>query len=201
MPTMELISKLRGMTGAGIADCKVALVESKDDIDLAIKWLREKGISSAVKRAERKANQGLVHSYIHAGGKLGVLVEVNCETDFVARTDDFQNLVKEIAMQVAAANPLYVRREDVPGEVIEKEKEIYKNQLKEEGKPKPEAVMEKIIVGKLEKFYSEVCLLEQPSIRDTSGKEKIKDNVAAAIGKIGENIVVRRFARFRLGEE
>ena len=198
-PTPELISKLRSMTGAGIMDCKAALVESKDDLEKAIQYLREKGIASAVKKAERAATQGLVASYIHAGGKLGVLIEVNCETDFVARTEDFQNLVKELAMQVAAANPLYVKREDVAIEVIDKEKEIYKAQLKEEGKP--EKVWDKIIEGKLEKFFSQVCLIDQPYIRDTSGKEKIKDVVTAAVAKIGENIVVKRFARFRVGEE
>jgi elongation factor Ts len=187
------------MTGAGIMDCKAALVESKDDLDKAIQYLREKGMASAVKKAIRAANQGLVQSYIHAGGKLGVLVEVNCETDFVARTDDFQALVKEIAMQVAAANPLYVKREEVSQELIDKEKEIYKVQLKEEGKP--EKVWDKIIEGKLDKFFSQVCLLDQPYIRDTSGKEKIKDVVTAAVAKIGENIVVKRFARFRIGEE
>lgn len=198
-PTNQQITKLREMTGAGMMDCKKALVESGDDIEKAVKYLREKGIATAVKKADRAANQGLVGSYIHAGGKLGVLVEVNCETDFVARTDEFQNFVKEISMQIAAANPLYVKREEVPHELVEKEKEIYKAQLKQEGKP--ENVWEKIMTGKLEKFYTQVCLLEQPYIRDMSGKEKIKDIVTAAIAKIGENIVVRRFSRFRVGEE
>jgi elongation factor Ts len=187
------------MTGAGILDCKAALDQSKDDLEKAVQHLREKGIASAVKKAERTAKQGMVTSYIHAGGMLGVLVEVNCETDFVARTDDFQNLVKEIAMQVAAANPLYVQRSEVPADVIEKEREIYKVQLKEEGKP--EQVWPKIMDGKLEKYYSQVCLLDQPYIRDAAGKEKVKDLVTNAIAKIGENIVVRRFARFRVGEE
>jgi elongation factor Ts len=187
------------MTGAGIMDCKAALAASGDDLDKAIQYLREKGMATAVKKASRTAKEGLVHAYIHAGGKLGVLVEVNCETDFVARTDDFQNLVKEIAMQVAAANPLYVRRDDVPAGMIEKEKEIYRVQLKEEGKP--EKVWDKIIEGKLEKFYSQVCLIDQPHIRDTSGKEKISNLLTNAVAKIGENIVVRRFARFRVGEE
>lgn len=198
-PSADLIQKLRSMTGAGIMDCKAALNESNDDIEKAIQYLREKGIASAVKKAERAAKQGLVSSYIHAGGKLGVLVEVNCETDFVARTEDFQALVKELSMQIAAANPLYVNREDIPQEVIDKEKEIYKVQLKEEGKP--ENVIGKIVEGKLEKFYTQVCLLDQPYIRDSSGKEKIKDILTNAIAKIGENIVVRRFARFRVGEE
>lgn len=197
--TAELIQKLRQMTGAGIVDCKKALMDSKGDLDKAIQCLREKGIATAVKKAERTAKQGLVSSYIHAGGMLGVLVEVNCETDFVARTEDFQALVKEIAMQIAAANPLYVKREEVPVEVIEKEKEIYRAQLKEE--KKPANVIDKIVEGKLEKFYTQVCLLDQPYIRDTSGKEKVKDLVTKAIAKIGENIVVKRFARFRVGEE
>lgn len=195
----EDISKLRAMTGAGIMDCKAALTEGKGDIDKAVQYLREKGIATAVKKAERSAKQGLVYSYIHAGGKLGVLVEVNCETDFVARTEDFQNLVKEIAMQVAAANPLYVKREEVPQDLIEKEKEIYKVQLKDEGKP--ERVWDKILEGKLEKFYSQVCLLNQPYMRDTTGKETVQTLVTNAVAKIGENIVVRRFARFRVGEE
>jgi len=198
-PSAEQIQKLRAMTGAGIMDCKAALAASGDDLDKAIQYLREKGMATAVKKASRTAKEGLVHAYIHAGGKLGVLVEVNCETDFVARTDDFQNLVKEIAMQVAAANPLYVRRDDVPAGMIEKEKEIYRVQLKEEGKP--EKVWDKIIEGKLEKFYSQVCLIDQPHIRDTSGKEKISNLLTNAVAKIGENIVVRRFARFRVGEE
>ncbi|MBN1823619.1 MAG: translation elongation factor Ts [Endomicrobiales bacterium] len=198
-PSAETIQKLRAMTGAGIMDCKAALAHSKDDIEKAIQYLREKGVASAVKKAERTAKQGLVSSYIHAGGKLGVLVEVNCETDFVARTEDFQNLVKELAMQVAAANPLYINKDDMPQEVVDKEKEIYKAQLKEE--KKPEKVIEKIIEGKLEKFYTQVCLVDQPYIRDTSGKQKIKDVITQAIAKIGENIVVKRFARFRVGEE
>jgi elongation factor Ts len=194
----DLIQKLRSMTGAGVVDCKVALTEAKNDIDKAIQYLREKGMASAVKKAERIAKQGLVYSYIHSGGKLGVLLELNCETDFVARTEDFQNLCKEVAMQVAAANPLYLKRDEVPGDVLEKEREIYKAQLKEEGKP--ENVWDKIIIGKIEKFYSQVCLMDQPYIRDTSGKEKISTLITSAVGKIGENIVVRRFARFVLGE-
>ncbi|MBN1622638.1 MAG: translation elongation factor Ts [Endomicrobiales bacterium] len=198
-PTTELIQKLRSMTGAGMMDCKKALVESSDDIDKAVQLLREKGIATAVKKAARTAKEGLISSYIHAGGKLGVLLELNCETDFVARTDDFKNLCKELSMQIAAANPLYIKREDIPEEVIEKEKEIYKKQLKDEGKP--DKVIDKIVVGKLEKFYTQVCLLDQPYIRDTSGKEKIKDLLTNSIAKIGENILIRRFARFRVGEE
>jgi elongation factor Ts len=199
MASTELIQKLRVMTGAGISDCKKALDESKDDIENAVKYLREKGIATAVKKATRTAKEGLVVSYIHAGGKLGVLLEINCETDFVARTEDFQNLTKEIAMQVAAANPLYVKREDIPAEVVEKEKEIYRVQMKDE--KKPANVLEKIIDGKLEKFYSQVCLMEQPYMRDPAGKEKVSELVTNAVAKIGENIVVKRFARFRVGEE
>lgn len=195
----ELITKLREMTGAGIMDCRNALKENGDDIDKACQWLREKGMASAVKRAGRSAKQGLVNSYIHGNGTLGVLVEVNCETDFVAKTEDFQNLVKEIAMQVAAVSPLYVTREQVPESIIESEKNIYKAQLKEEGKP--EKVWDKIIEGKIEKFYQQVCLMEQIYMRDSSGKQTIKDLVIAAIAKTGENIVVKRFARFKLGEE
>jgi elongation factor Ts len=198
-PTLDQITKLRSMTGAGILDCKVALDHAKNDLEKAIQYLREKGIAQAVKKAERKAKQGLVSSYIHAGGKLGVLIEVNCETDFVARTQDFQDLVKELAMQVCAANPLYVQKEDIPENVIEKEKEIYRAQIKQEGKP--ENVMEKIMLGKLEKFYTQVCLLDQPYMRDSSGKEKVRDLVTNTVAKIGENVVVRRFARFVVGEE
>jgi elongation factor Ts len=187
------------MTGAGIMDCKTALDESGDDLEKAVTALRLKGIATAVKKAGRTANQGLVASYIHTGGRVGVLVEINCETDFVARTEDFQALVREIAMQVAAANPLYVRREDVPAELVEKEKEIYRDQMKDE--KKPAAVLEKIITGKLDKYFSQICLLEQPYVRDTTGKEKVRDVLTAAIAKTGENIVVHRFVRFGLGEE
>lgn len=195
----ELISKLREMTGAGIMDCRNALKENANDLDKSCQWLREKGMASAVKRAGRSAKQGLVQSYIHGNGTLGVLVEVNCETDFVAKTEDFQNLVKEIAMQVAAVAPTYVNREQVPESIIEAEKAIYKAQLKEEGKA--EKVWDKIIEGKIEKFYQQVCLMDQLYMRDTSGKETIKDLVTGAIAKTGENIVIKKFARFKLGEE
>ena len=195
----ELISKLREMTGAGIGDCNKALKETNNDIDKACQWLREKGMATAVKRAGRSAKQGLVHSYIHGAGTLGVLVEVNCETDFVAKTDDFQALVKEIAMQIAAMSPLYVNREAVPADVLEAEKTVYKAQLKEEGKP--EKVWDKIIEGKIEKFYSTICLYDQIYMKDTTGSITIKDMVNEKIGKIGENIVIKRFARFKLGEE
>ncbi|MDR2773032.1 MAG: translation elongation factor Ts [Elusimicrobiota bacterium] len=195
----ELIKKLREMTGAGVADCKKALTETKNDIEKAIQWLRETGMANAVKRAGRSAKQGLVHSYIHGNGTLGVLVEVNCETDFVAKTDDFKNLVKEISMQIAASSPLFVTRDQVTEAVIKTEKEIYKAQLKEEGKP--EKVWDKIIEGKIEKFYSQISLYDQIYIRDEAGKQTIKNLIDEAIGKIGENIVVKRFARFKLGEE
>jgi elongation factor Ts len=195
----ELITKLREMTGAGIMDCSNALRESSNDIEKACQCLREKGMASAVKKASRAAKQGLVYSYIHGNGTLGVLVEVNCETDFVAKTEDFQSLVKEIAMQVAAVAPTYVSKEQVPTSIIEAEKEIYKAQLKEEGKP--EKVWDKIIEGKIEKFYGQICLYDQIYIRDTSGKETIRDLVTKAIAKIGENIIIKRFARFKLGEE
>jgi elongation factor Ts len=195
----ELITKLREMTGAGITDCNKALKETGNDIEKAVVWLREKGMASAVKRAGRSAKQGLVYSYIHGNGTLGVLVEINCETDFVAKTDAFINLAKETAMQIAASAPLYIKREDVAEKVIEAEKEIYKAQLKEEGKP--EKVWDKIIAGKIEKFYEQICLYDQIYIRDTAGKQTVKNLIDEAIGKIGENIVVKRFARFKLGEE
>ncbi|MDR3274876.1 MAG: translation elongation factor Ts [Endomicrobium sp.] len=195
----ELITKLREMTGAGIIDCRNALKESNNDINKACQWLREKGMATAVKKAGRSVKQGLVCSYIHYNGTLGVLVEVNCETDFVAKTEDFKNLVKEIAMQIAAVAPTYVSREQISISVIEAEREIYKAQLKEEGKP--EKVWDKIIAGKLEKFYSQICLYDQNYIRDTASKETIKDLVTNAIAKIGENIVIKRFARFKIGEE
>jgi elongation factor Ts len=194
----ELITRLREMTGAGIMDCRNALKESDNDIDKACRWLRGKGIASAVRKAGRSVKHGLVQSYIHGSGTLGVLLEVNCETDFVAKTGDFQNLVKEVAMQIAAAAPDYVSREQVPATILEVEKEIYKAKLKEEGKP--EKVYDKIIEGKIEKFYSQVCLYDQIYIRDASGRETIKDLVTNVIAKTGENIVIKRFARFKLGE-
>ena len=194
--SMVLIKDLRQRTGAGVVDCKVALQDASGDMDKAIDFLRRKGLATAAKKAGRVAADGLVTSYIHAGGKIGVLVEVNCETDFVAKTEDFQSFVKNIAMQIAAANPQYVRREEVSREVLDKEREIYRAQAMES--KKPEKVMEKIVEGKLEKFYSEVCLLEQTYIKD--GDVTVKEVMDALIGKIGENIQVRRFARFQLGE-
>ncbi len=195
--TPQQVKELRERTGAGMMDCKKALQESGGDVDKAIKILREKGLASAAKRAGREVKEGCIFSYVHPGDKLGVLLELNCETDFVARTDDFQELGKNIAMQVAAVSPVVVRREEVSPGMMEHEKEIYRNQAKAAGKP--EKIIDKIVEGKLEKFYHEVCLLEQPFIKND--KETVEDFVKATIGKLGENIVVRRFARFKLGEE
>jgi elongation factor Ts len=194
----EQVKELRERTGAGVMDCKAALDAAKGDIQGAIEHLRKKGLADAAKKAHREAKDGVVTSYIHPGAKIGVLVEVNCETDFVARTDDFQQLVKDIAMQVAAANPSYVSREDVPGAVVEKEREIYRTQMADQ--KKPAQVIDKIIEGKLEKFYAESCLMEQPFIRDASGKTRLRDMVDQATAKMGERIVVKRFARFQVGE-
>ncbi len=192
----EMVKDLRQRTGAGIIDCKAALHEAKGDVEGAIEYLRRKGLATAAKKAGRIATDGLVSSYIHAGGKMGVLVEVNCETDFVARTEDFQSFVKNIAMHVAAANPQYIRREDVPAEVIEKEKRIYRDQARDSGKP--EKVIDKIVEGKLERFFSEACLLEQTFIRDSD--LTVREVLEATIAKVGENLSIRRFARFQLGE-
>jgi len=194
----QLVKELRDRTGAGVMDCKEALNASGDNLDTAVEYLRKKGIASAAKKAHREAKEGVVGSYIHAGSKLGVMVEVNCESDFVARTDAFQDLVKDLAMQVAASNPSYVAREDVPGEVLEKEREIYRGQMADQ--KKPPQVIDKIIEGKLEKFFSESCLLEQPFIKDAQGKTMVRDLVATATAKTGERIVVKRFARFQVGE-
>jgi elongation factor Ts len=194
----QLVKELRDRTGAGVMDCKEALNASNDDLETAVDYLRKKGIASAAKKAHREAKEGVVGSYIHAGGKLGVLVEVNCESDFVARTDAFQELVKDLAMQVAAANPTYVAREDIPGDVLERERVIYRDQMADQ--KKPPQVIDKIIEGKLEKFFGEACLLEQDFIKDAAGKTKIKDLVATATAKTGERIVVKRFARFQVGE-
>jgi elongation factor Ts len=194
----QLVKELRDRTGAGVMDCKEALNASGDNLDTAVEYLRKKGIASAAKKAHREAKEGVVGSYIHAGAKLGVMVEVNCESDFVARTEAFQELVKDLAMQVAASNPTYVSREDVPGEVLEKEREIYRGQMADQ--KKPPQVVDKIVEGKLEKFFSESCLLEQPFIKDAHGKTLVKDLVAGATAKTGERIVVKRFARFQVGE-
>src|SRR5215472_658797 len=190
------VKELREKTGAGMMDCKKALGESGGDVQKAVDYLRQKGLAAAAKKAERVAADGSVGAYVHPGGKIGVLVEINCETDFVARTPEFQMLVKDIAMQIAAANPQYVRREEVSGAHLEKEKNIYHQQALETGKP--EKVVEKIVDGKLERFYSEVCLLEQAFIKDPD--KKVADVINDAIARLGENIQVRRFARFHLGE-
>jgi elongation factor Ts len=191
----EMVQQLRQCTGAGVLECKKALEQSQGNQEEAVKILRTKGIAQAEKKASRSTKQGLIATYLHLGGQLGVLVEVNCETDFVARTDDFQNLTHDLAMQVAAANPIYVKREDIPAEIIEKEKEIARSQVA----GKPANVAEKIIAGKLEKFYEQFCLVDQPFIKDD--KIKINDYLKSSIAKIGENIVIKRFARFKLGEE
>ncbi len=195
MITAEMVKELREKTGAGLMDCKRVLSDSNGDIEKAIDMLRQKGLATAAKKAARTASEGLIGSYIHMD-KLGVMVEINCETDFVARTDDFRILVKDIAMHIAAANPEYVSREDVLPEVIEREKEIYRAQIVN----KPPQVIEKILEGKLEKFYSDTCLLDQIFVKDPDGKQKIKDLITEKIAKLGENIVFRRFARFQLGE-
>jgi elongation factor Ts len=194
----QLVKQLRDQTGAGVMDCKEALQASSGDLQTAVEYLRKKGLAQAAKRSHRDAREGAVGTYIHPGAKLGVLIEVNCETDFVARTEAFQGLVKELGMQVAAANPTYVTREDVPSEVLDKEREIYRGQLADQ--KKPAQVLDKIIEGKLEKFYTEQCLLEQPFIKDSSGKTKVRDIVDGVNAKTGEHIVVKRFARFQVGE-
>jgi elongation factor Ts len=193
----QLVKELRDRTGAGVMDCKEALNATNDDLETAVDYLRKKGIASAAKKAGRDAKEGVVGAYIHAGAKLGVLVEVNCESDFVARTDAFQELVKDLGMQVAATNPTYVAREDVPGDVLEKEREIYREQMADQ--KKPPQVIDKIIEGKLEKYFSDVCLLEQTFIKDPTGKTTVKDLVATTTAKTGERVVVKRFARFQIG--
>ena len=190
------IKELREQTGVGMMDCKKALTEASGDIEKALELLRKKGLALAAKRSSRTASEGLVTSYIHMN-KIGVLLEVNCETDFVAKTDDFQDLVKDIAMHIAAANPSYVRREEIPADVIEKEKEIYASQVKD----KPAQVIEKILEGKIEKFYSESCLMDQIFVKDEEQKNTINDMLIETIAKLGENIVVNRFSRFQLGEK
>ena len=194
--TAEQVKALRDKTGAGFMECKAALTEAGGDEQEAITILRKRGLSQAAKKAGRATAQGLVGSYIHMGGKIGVLVEVNCESDFVARTEDFQTLVKELAMQIAAADPKYVRREDVPAEEIGREKEIYRAQMKDAGKPAQ--VIDKIVEGKLGSFYERVVLMDQPSIRD--GSIRVWQMIAQLTAKLGENIAVSRFARFKIGE-
>ena len=194
--TAAQVKELREKTGAGMMDCKGALDESGGDLEKAVEILRKKGLAQAAKRAGRVAKDGVIGHYIHMGGKVGVLVEVNCETDFVARTPDFQTLAKEIAMHIAAASPLVVRREDVPAELVEKEREIYRAQFAASGKPAN--VIDKIVEGKLDSYYAQVCLMEQPSVRDPN--VTIKQMVAVATAKTGENVTVTRFVRFKLGE-
>jgi len=194
--TAAMVKKLRDLTGAGMMECKAALTEAKGNIEEATTILRKRGLAQATKKAGRSTNEGLIGSYIHMGGKIGVLVEVNCESDFVARTEDFQGLAREIAMHVAAASPQYVRREDVPPDVVARERDIYRGQMQDQNKP-PQ-VVDKIIEGKLNSFYEQVCLMDQPSIRDP--KVTIAQTVQAAVAKLGENISVARFVRFKLGE-
>jgi elongation factor Ts len=191
-----MVRDLREKTGAGMMDCKKALAETGGNFEKAVDYLRQKGLATAAKRAGRVASEGRIGSYVHAGGKIGVMVEVNCETDFVAKTDDFQIFAKDVAMQIAASSPLYVRREDVAPETLEREREIYRIQAREAGKP--EKVMDKIVEGKLEKFYGEVCLMEQTFVKDTD--ITIQDLLNGLIGKLGEKIEIRRFARFQVGE-
>jgi len=192
----EMVKQLRDKTGAGIMDCKAALSECQGDISKAIDFLRKKGLATAAKRAGRAMTEGIVQSYIHTGGKIGVLVEVNCETDFVAKTDDFREFTKNIAMHIAATSPLGVKSEDIPEEIVNKEKEIYRAQALESGKP--EKILDKIAEGKLDKFFKENCLLNQPYVRDPN--ITVTDAVNDVIAKIGENITVRRFVRFQIGE-
>ncbi len=193
--TANAVKELREKTGAGMMDCKKALAETKGDFEKAVVWLREKGVAQVAKRVGRNANQGIIGSYIH-GGKVGVLVEVNCETDFVAKTPDFQNLAKELAMQVAASIPKYVMKEEVPASELEQERAIYLNEAKQSGKP--ETVQQKIADGKIESYFKQVCLLEQPYIREP--KKTVKQLLTEVAAKLGENLVVKRFCRFQLGD-
>jgi elongation factor Ts len=190
------VKELREKTGAGMMDCKKALAETAGDVQKAVDYLRQKGLAAAATKADRVAADGAVAAYIHPGGKLGALVEINCETDFVARTAEFQTLLKDMAMQVAAANPRYVRREEIPAAELDREKTIHRQQALESGKP--EKIVDKIVDGKMERFYSEVCLLEQSFIKDQD--KKVSDVVNDSIARLGENIQIRRFARYHLGE-
>jgi len=194
--TIDSIKELREQTGVGMMECKSALVEAGGDMQKAVEILRKKGLAMASKKAHRKASEGIIGSYIHMD-KIGVLVEVNCETDFVAKTEEFKGFVKDIAMHIAASNPVYLSREDVPSDVIESEREIYTSQIKD----KPPHVIEKIVDGKLERFYTENCLMEQVFIKDIEQKKRVKDILIEKIAQLGENIVIRRFARFQLGEK
>jgi elongation factor Ts len=192
----SMVKDLREKTGAGMMDCKKALAESAGDFEKAVDFLRQKGLATAARRAGKVASEGQIGSYVHAGGKIGVMVEVNCETDFVAKTDDFRAFAKDVAMHIAASNPLYVQRENVPPEALEREREIYRAQVREAGKP--EKIMEKIVAGKLEKYYSEVCLLEQPFVKDPD--RTVQDLLNGLVGKLGEKVEIRRFIRFQVGE-
>jgi len=194
----QLVKELRDRTGAGVMDCKEALEETRGNLESAIEYLRKKGLAQAAKRAHREAKEGVVAAYIHPGAKLGVLVEVNCETDFVAKTDAFQALVRDLAMQIAAANPAYVAREDVPPAVVEREREVYRAQLADQ--KKPAQIIDKIVEGKLEKFFGEQCLLEQAFVKDASGKTRVRDVVDGVSATTGERVAVKRFARFQVGE-
>jgi len=194
--TAKMVKALRDQTGAGMMECKAALKEADGDLEAAVTILRKRGLAQAAKKSGRSTSEGVISSYIHMGGKIGVLVEVNCESDFVARTDDFQALVKEVAMHIAAASPLYARREDVPAAVLESERAIYRAQMESSGKPAN--VIDKIIEGKVNAYYEQFVLLDQPSIRDP--KVTIGQVVTAAIAKLGENVAIPRFARFKLGE-
>jgi len=193
----SLVKELREKTGAGILDCQKALTESGNDIEKAIEHLRQKGLAAAQKKAGRETNEGLISAYIHPGNRIGVMLEVNCETDFVARNEEFQAFVRDLALQIAASSPQFIKREDISAEVIQKEMSIYRAQCKEMGKPEP--AWDKIVQGKLEKFYEESCLLEQAFIKDPT--VTIKDLLAQKIAKIGENITIRRFTRYQLGHE
>jgi len=194
--TTDMVKTLRERTSAGIMDCKEALTKAEGDMEKAISYLREKGKVKAAQKAGRETRDGMVGAYIHPGSRLGVLVEINCETDFVAKTGEFKSLVKELAMQIAASNPLVIRREDLPQGTVEKEKEIYRNQALNEGKK--EEIIERVVKGRMEKFYREVCLLEQPHIKDE--EKRVQDLLDESIAKLGENITISRFARFKLGE-
>jgi len=195
--TAAMVKELREKTNAGMMDCKKALQETGGDIKKAIDYLRQKGLAVAQKRAGRATSEGMIHAYIHAGGRIGVLVEVNCETDFTAKSDAFQEFVKNLAMHIAATNPLGIKREDVPKETVEREREIYKKQALDSGKP--EHIVEKIVTGKMEKFYKESCLLEQAYVKDPD--ITVQDYLNELIGKTGENIIIRRYTRYQLGEE
>ncbi|MBP2642452.1 MAG: Elongation factor Ts [Firmicutes bacterium] len=196
MITAEMVKELRERTGAGMMDCKKALTETQGDMDKAVDFLREKGLAAAAKRAGKVAAEGVIEAYIHGGGRIGVLLELNCETDFVAKTDDFKALARDIAMQVAASNPSYVRKEEVPAEVLEHEREVLRAQALNEGKPAN--IAEKMVQGRVEKYYKEVCLLEQPYIKDPD--KTVSQLISEKIAKIGENISVRRFVRYQVGE-